>query len=265
MGVSTDRLRGLSILFALGGLTLPGVAAAQTAPPPATAPAQPPPGGYPPPAAPPPAAAPQPGYPQPPPQGYAQPQPGYAQPQPGYAQPQPGYAQPGYPPPPGYPQPGYGAGNVALDARPRRLPYNSGDPIPPGYVLDSRSRKGLWIPGVIMVGAPWALGVSIASLADFDNASGWLAVPVLGPWITLAARDKSCDTTFSGSCDESADRVVRFYLVLDGLVQGAGAVMAVAGFASKKEELIRTDFASFKVLPGPIGQAGYGANVVGSF
>ena len=42
----------------------------------------------------------QPGYQQPPPQGYQQPQPGYQQPQPGYAPPPPGYQQPGYQQPP---------------------------------------------------------------------------------------------------------------------------------------------------------------------
>jgi hypothetical protein len=137
--------------------------------------------------------------------------------------------------------------------------------VPAGYVVDTRTRKGLWIPGVIMVGAPWALGLTIASGANFDNASGWLIAPVIGPWIMLATRDKSCGSGPELDCDSASDAVVRTWLVLDGLVQGTGAVMAYVGFTATKQELVRTDYLSLTVLPGPVGRFGYGANAVGRF
>jgi hypothetical protein len=233
MGLFRLRVLGLSCSLSFAAVLLPAVAGAQSAQPPAPAPA--------------PAAAPAATYP---------PVPGAAPPPaaaPAALPPTIYYVQQAPPPPTTY------------DSRPRRLPFREGDTVPAGYVVDTRTRKGLWIPGVIMVGAPWALGLTIASAANFENASSWLAVPVIGPWIMLAARDKSCDSELGGDCDSASDAAVRTYLVLDGLLQGTGAVMTFVGFTATKNELVRTDYLSLTVLPGHVGTYGYGANAVGTF
>lgn len=237
MGLFTLRVLGLSCSLSFAAVLLPAAAGAQSAQPPAAAPAPPP--------AIAPAAAPAAAYPV---------APGAAPPSAVPAGPPPTiyYVQQAPPPPTSY------------DSRPRRLPFREGDAVPAGYVVDTRTRKGLWIPGVIMVGAPWALGLTIASAANFDNASSWLTVPVIGPWIMLAARNKSCDS-LGGDCDDASDAVVRTYLVLDGLLQGTGAVMTFVGFTATKKELVRTDYLSLTVLPGLVGTYGYGANAVGTF
>jgi len=155
-------------------------------------------------------------------------------------------------------------GAIPIDTRPRTLPYTEGEPIPPGYVVESKVRKGMVIPGAILLGAPYVLGLSIAALTDFDNQSGWLAVPIAGPWITLAARRKCHDDSF-GNCTDTADRALDIYLVFDGLIQTAGAALLVAGMAAKKTELVRMDTVSVRFMPGPIGRDGYGGHVFGTF
>jgi hypothetical protein len=132
--------------------------------------------------------------------------------------------------------------------------------------MEERARRGLVIAGPIMIGAPWALGLLFASAANYNNSSGWLVVPVLGPWITLASRHRShCNgATASASAssvdeclDSSTDNLVQTTLVLDGLVQGAGAAMLIVGMASPKKMLVR-DIGGFQLSPVQIGRAGYG-------
>jgi len=249
MGAATIRL-GLTFALTLSCWVAPGIAGAQSAPPPGAAP-------------PPATASPPPNYPAQPPPNYQQPG---APPPAGYppgAYPQP-YPQP-QPTPYGAPPP-YATQPLPVDTRPRRMPYTDGEPVPPGYMLESKTKKGLWLSGMLMVAIPYALGVSFASLGDFDNQSGWLILPVAGPWVTLAARN-NCERNSNSfdSCNEGSERLLRLWLVIDGLVQTAGAVMFVAGVSSTKTELVRVGSLELKLVPGTIGKNGYGAYALGTF
>src|SRR5207248_3193025 len=123
-------------------------------------------------------------YPAAQPGAYPAPQPGAY---PATAAPPPGYpvyaASPYAPPPPGY------AYAPALRV-PDSVPYEGG-PIPAGYHVESRPRRGLLIGGAVILGVPYVLGLSIASGEDFPNRTGWLVVPGVGPWITLATRHRA--------------------------------------------------------------------------
>src|SRR5262249_40914375 len=152
------------------------------------------------------------------------------QPPPGYQQqpPPPGYGY--YPPPPGwyYQQP------------PATLPYRKDEPIPPGYRLEKRPRTRLLIPGAPVTGGPYLIGLSAASASKFDNKTGFLAIPGLGPWLTLATRDTTtCYDNFGSgvsntyTCPENA--AVVMVLVLDALVQTTGAILFLVGIASDRE------------------------------
>jgi hypothetical protein len=179
----------------------------------------------------------------------------------------PGYAYP--PPPPGYayayPPPAYGAYPTQLRA-PESVPYNGG-PVPPGYHVEERTRKGLVIAGAVVLGVPWVLGVTIASGYDFTNQSGWLVVPALGPWITIATRDTDTICSYAGvstpNCAE--DNSVRTLLILDGLTQAAGAIMLVAGMASTKKVVARDFVGTLHFTPAPMGRLGYGGVLSGQF
>ncbi|HEY0463035.1 MAG TPA: hypothetical protein VGC79_02450, partial [Polyangiaceae bacterium] len=185
---------------------------------------------------------------------------------PAAAAPPPAYA---YPPPPyGYPPPGYGAyPPPAVRTPPESMPYNGG-PVPHGYHIEERARRGMLIGGAITLGVPWVLGITVASGYNFSNQSGWLVVPALGPWITLASRksETSCDyynTSTTGNCPE--DNSVRTLLVLDGLTQAAGAIMLIYGMASTKKVLARDFVGSLHFTPANMGKHGYGGMLTGEF
>lgn len=192
----------------------------------------------------------------------AQPPPGYPY---QYPPPPPGYA---YPPPPGYAYPAYGYQRRPPDT----VPYHGG-PIPPGYHLEERPRKGLIISGALVTGIPWAIGLAGVSSANFPNHSGWLVVPALGPWLTLATRsEKHCSYDYGSNgsggdvCfDNDLNGLARTALVFDGLVQTAGAVLFIVGISSKNSVLARDFSGQLHFTPAPIGHQGYGGFLTGNF
>jgi len=191
---------------------------------------------------------------------------------PGYA-PAPGYAQPGEPPP-GYAQSGYGP---AWRAQPVEMRYVEGRPIPPGYHIETRAKKGLVISGSIIFGVPYLLSMSVAASSRYPP-DHWLYAPVIGPFVNLATRSDSCNpngtngTNASFDCND--DSGVRFFLMMDGLMQVAGATMFVLGLALPTTLLVRDDAPyvgkkgnqfAWTVQPYTVGRSGYGLGVLGSF
>jgi hypothetical protein len=147
------------------------------------------------------------------------------------------------------------------------LPYEEGQTIPAGYHLSTKPRTGLIVAGSIMTGVPWIFSVTAATASDFDDKTGFLLVPGIGPWLMLmagGAKNRTCDTTSTDYCyntDRSSERSV---LVLDGLLQSAGATMFILGYAVPKTRLIRNDV-TVSVLPTTMGADGYGVGAVGTF
>jgi hypothetical protein len=194
------------------------------------------------------------------------------------AAPQAAPPPPGYPPPNGYPPPpppGYGyyppAPGYYYQQPPANLPYHPGEPIPPGYRHEKRPRTGLIIAGAVVTGVPYILGLSIASASKYSNAGGYLAIPAIGPWITLAVRDDHSCIDYSsysgtvyanGSCAE--DVVVKTFLVMDALIQTTGAILFVIGVSSDRDVVIRQDLAKLHLAPLHFNH-GYGLGVSGGF
>lgn len=204
----------------------PSTALPPPPPPPAAQPGQPAP------AQPPPGFEPQPGAggaaPQPPP-GYGYPPPGYGTgyPPPGYGQ--PGYGQPGYGPPgygpQGYPY-GYPMGYGPAMLGPPTLPYEEGQPVPAGYRVESRLRKGLLIGGLVTFGSLYLVSAFTGGAAQDDKFTP-LFVPIAGPFITIGTA--------------KAEGVGTFTLLLDGVGQAGGALMAVLGLTLDQTLLVRND------------------------
>ncbi|MCC6902948.1 MAG: hypothetical protein IT377_28525 [Polyangiaceae bacterium] len=127
----------------------------------------------------------------------------------------------------------------------------------------------LTLVGAVMVGLPYATGLGIGASESFDNGSGWLAVPVGGPWLSLSGRRDPCAASEDkkefdsdvGKC--VAEPLIRGMLVLDGVLQASGAVLMIIGASSggpKKPE--RTQVMA---APTPMGRDGYGMAVAGQF
>jgi hypothetical protein len=149
------------------------------------------------------------------------------------------------------------------------LPYEDGDPVPPGYRLVKRKRRGLIIAGSITAGVPWIIGVSAAVSNDFQDNTGLLVIPVIGPWALLATdsvRDKNCaqSSPYSSDVCTSSHAALRGTLVFDGLVQLAGASMFAAGMFFPRVRLVRNDVV-VSVVPTTYGHGGYGLGAIGRF
>ncbi|MEO7037843.1 MAG: hypothetical protein ABI548_28005 [Polyangiaceae bacterium] len=152
---------------------------------------------------------------------------------------------------------------------PESIPYTGG-PIPPGYHVEERSRRGLVIAGIVVLAVPYGLGLAGAGGGNFPNSSGWLVLPVLGPWLNLASRKSgtgcsSSNSDFVGCSDSGTDDAVRTLLILDGLLQVGGAVMLTVGLASPTKTIVRDFVGSLHFTPSPIGRDGYGGFLTGKF
>ena len=143
--------------------------------------------------------------------------------------------------------------------------------MPAGYHVEDRPRRGLIIGGALTLGIPWALGLAFASGSNFPNETGWLVVPALGPWITLATRtnESVCISDVGGgssrNCVQEVDNGYRTLLVLDGITQAAGAIMLVIGMSSTKKVIARDFVSNLHLTPAPMGRLGYGGVLTGQF
>jgi hypothetical protein len=181
--------------------------------------------------------------------------------------PPPGYP-PQYPPPPYY-APGqapYGAYQRPLG--PPRMKYEEGDQVPAGYHVEQVTRPGPTIAGTIVLAVPYGIGLAISSAVNFKGQSGWLAVPVAGPWLMIFNRPHvTCNqSTDPGCVDSGLDTILRFYLAVDGVVQAVGGGLLVFGLNGRKI-LVRDDrtYSYVSVTPAPVGSSGYGALFTGRF
>jgi hypothetical protein len=138
------------------------------------------------------------------------------------------------------------------------LPYRDGAPIPPGYRLESDANTGLILGGVFTTLIGYGAALAVGAANDFENGTGWLAVPVIGPWGALGSRSNPCAdieienaTLEDAECVEAAVDEARLvaFMTLDGLVQMVGATLLIVGAATSHEELVRTDIAGWTVTP----------------
>ena len=128
---------------------------------------------------------------------------------------------------------------------PHSIPYQGGR-IPATASLESRPSYGLVATGAGILGAAY-LGSLIYGLAtctaqqECRAGSGWLYVPIVGPFITAAQ-----SPTTGGQA----------LALFDGGVQVAGAALIAAGFIFKKQFVVwQGKSASVQVVPtaGPNG------------
>jgi hypothetical protein len=111
--------------------------------------------------------------------------------------------------------------------------------------------------GLVIWAAPYLTGLIAAAASGFTKESGWLALPIVGPFMAMGGRTIDCTVlgqpTTGGTgtnlnsveeqCRNSAIKEARVValLTVDGLLQTTGAIMAVAGLLSPNEYLLRTD------------------------
>jgi len=95
---------------------------------------------------------------------------------------------------------------------------------PDGFVVREQPRLGLVIAGAVVGGLAY-LNSSVVGVAIDDGRGAPMAIPVIGPFISM------------GTLGESGG--ARAGLMLAGLAQGAGLTMLVFGLAMPKTTLVR--------------------------
>lgn len=145
-------------------------------------------------------------------------------------------------------------------------PAATDQPYPTDYDVDDSGHSGAETAGAVMVILPYGIGLAVGAGSSFTNQTGWLTLPVAGPFITLASRHSSCanpppgEFDFSGMAPCVADGYAAFALVVDGLVQSVGALLFISGTAS---DHTRDDTESHVVVtPTRVG-SGYGLGIAG--
>jgi hypothetical protein len=112
---------------------------------------------------------------------------------------------------------------------PSRLPYTEGDPVPPGYAVETRPAMGVAKAGIATFVPLYGLSALFgASYLGSENGGaakyGPMLIPIVGPFATIGTADTDAGTLF---------------LVVDGLGQLAGAAMFIAGMVSEDKYLAR--------------------------
>ena len=115
---------------------------------------------------------------------------------------------------------------------PRTLEYTEGQPIPPGYRVRTRARRGLAIAGAATFGGPYLVSLLVGAtlVADAGKNSGQYAplmIPIVGPFIATSTL--------------SSQGAGTFWLVVDGIAQVGGVGLFVAGLAMDEKALVRGD------------------------
>lgn len=156
------------------------------------------------------------------------------------------------------------------------LPYKKGLPVPTGYRVVDRS-SGLVLGGGLTFLAGYAAGLGLAASQSFAKGTGYVAIPVAGPWAAIGARSFSCKVPISINVDgatvqrelnkcvgQAFDEVTTVvFLTVDGLIQATGAVLFFVGLGSGYQELVREDLPKTAVTVLPEG--GMALSVSGQF
>lgn len=109
-----------------------------------------------------------------------------------------------------------------------------------------------------MLGATYTMSLLYGAGKSFENGLGSLAVPILGPWLALGARDFSCNVDTDGTVDEIEDSQKKAeacianqtatagILVGLGVGQLVGTSLFTVGLLDREKQWIRSDLLGVK-------------------
>jgi len=131
------------------------------------------------------------------------------------------------------------------------------------------------IGGGLTWAAAYGTGLVYAMGKSFDNGTGWLAAPIVGPWGAISGRDFKCESSQDvtqdqvDSCVDGALGEVTSitFLAMMGMVQAVGVTLFFVGVGDTTEQWLRADLADVQVGAdtGPVGDSGYGFVLDGTF
>jgi hypothetical protein len=141
------------------------------------------------------------------------------------------------------------ADDANLPVLPRRIDYEEGDILLPGYDLKTRPTRSLVVGGAVAFAVPYGLSALVGGAFLFDGNDndsetlGPLLVPIFGPFISLGLTNAR--TEEFPSARSSDDDIYSFFMLLNGFTQLTGAAMIAAGILLPEKYLERA-----QALPG---------------
>jgi hypothetical protein len=142
---------------------------------------------------------------------------------------------------------------------PRELPWEPGDPVPPGYEKTGRVRAGLVTAGSVVFGFAYTTSV-VTGVFTVRMGSEFvpLFVPVVGPFIAIGTVRHERGLIAEGI----------FLFAFNGTAQLTGAVLLIAGLVAQKPILVRTTKlggVDVRWTPVAFGKTGPGLGLAGTF
>jgi hypothetical protein len=118
--------------------------------------------------------------------------------------------------------------------------------------------------GLVTFGLAYLPATIVASSSDV-RADRHMYVPVAGPWLDMSSRPPGCGA--ASACDTEAGYKV--LLAADGIIQGLGALMTLAGILSPEPSPavapLEKPTMQLHVTPAHVGSYGYGLTAFGKF
>ena len=147
------------------------------------------------------------------------------------------------------------------DARPARLPYYEGVPIPEGYHLARRTVPMRLVNGGIAFGTAYVGALAIGFMQNLtDHQTTKLFFPLLGPWwVLLSGGASDCrPPSYEESLRRCSPGTTKVMLVVDAVIQAGGVAQFIWGFYGERY-LERDRSPSVVVTPTTFGARAYGA------
>ena len=145
-----------------------------------------------------------------------------------------------------------------------RPPPNDDGPMGPEFRLEPM-RKGLLVSGLSIGGGLYASSVVVGAMDGYSNSKGFLLVPLLGPWITLATRrSPRCGGAAAETDDCRTSGLTPMLLLLDGMGQFAGSILVTVYFAAPAYRWVPNITSSIAITPVVQGETN-GVIVSGTF
>lgn len=132
--------------------------------------------------------------------------------------------------------------------------------------METRANRALVMGGAVTLGIPYLIGTFGTLSVMGDGNTGWLALPVLGPWLTLANRRTSCGEIGEpspGGFECFSDEAGNGLLIASGVLQALGTAMIAIGLVNTRDYAV-ADYAKWHVTPVATPRGDYGLVVSGA-
>ncbi len=144
--------------------------------------------------------------------------------------------------------------SVAMSGPEEITDFDFERPVPMGYTMVQRPRKGMLIGGGVTFGVSYGISVLSAAIGEDissgDNEAAAMWIPVAGPFLQMTQTDSA---------------TLRVFLFGLGAAQTTGAILLYYGLTTKKRVLVRNDIVGSMMITPTAGDGTAGMMLSGQF